>query len=77
MLRVLRQEKPHFADQLFAMLDRKQFGTVVLLVNPATDFGKTWYSQGHFGPGFAEAVVKNYQMVYTAQEEYIFKPRQP
>ncbi len=77
MFRVLRSKVPHFEDRLWAMLDRKQFGTVILLVNPGTDFGKNWYDREHFGPGFAEQVLKNYQLVYQAREEYIFKPRQP
>jgi hypothetical protein len=77
MFSVVRRNDPDFARELWIMLDRKQFGTVILLVNPQGEWGKTWYSQEHFGPGFAEEVLANYELVYSAQEEYIFKPRQP
>ncbi len=83
MFRAIMERDPSFADPLWRMLEKRKFSAVVLEKDPATRYGRWWYTSMHFGPGFIEALEGNYRPVlhipgdpvYHTQGETVFLPR--
>jgi len=44
------------------------------MADPQTGFGQWWYETAHFGPGFAEALSRNYRLVATFDDQRVYVP---
>lgn len=75
LFRVIREKDPSFADPLWQMLREKRFSAVVLINDPDTEEGQTWYSTAHFGKGFVERLERDYARVGTPGDQYLYLPR--
>ncbi len=75
LFRVIREKNPSFADPLWQMLHEKRFSAVVLIMDPDSEEGRTWYSTGHFGKGFVERLERDYERVGTREDQYLYQPR--
>lgn len=75
MFRVLRQRDPSFAEPMWVAIRNRSFSAIVLVVDPHSEFGKTWYTNTHFGEGFIPLVESNYQLVARTEEAFVYFPR--
>ena len=60
---------------MWQMLREKRFAAVVLLDDPASDYGRDLYSNYHFGEGFLEHLRENYAPADTPGGQYLYLPR--
>ena len=75
MLRLLRSRIPNFGEPLLVGLRQQAFGAVVLCMgDPKTKFGQWWYETGQFGPGFASALIQNYRLAATFDDQRVYLP---
>jgi hypothetical protein len=75
MFRVIRKKNPSFAEPMWQMLREKRFAAVVLINDPNSEEGRTWYSTVHFGEGFVERLERDYERVRTPRNLYPYMPR--
>lgn len=75
LFRVIREKDPSFADPLWRMLQEKRFSAVVLINDPDSEEGRTWYSTAHFGKGFVEHLKRDYERVGTPGDQFLYMPR--
>jgi len=74
MVQLLRKHIPNFEKPLLEGLRNRTFGAVVLMKNPATDFGRWWYETASFGPGFLSAVSENYRLALVIDDQRVYLP---
>lgn len=74
MVQLLRKRIPNFEEPLLEALRNRSFGAVVLMKNPATDFGRWWYETASFGPGFVSAVSENYRLALVIDDQRVYLP---
>lgn len=75
MLRMLRERIPNFGEPLLDGLRQRAFGAVVLSVaNPQTPRARMWYTWSDFGPGFLPALLENYRLGATVEDQLVYVP---
>jgi hypothetical protein len=76
-LRAIAERNPAMRDDLLAKLDSRFFRAVVLKVEIGTrGTYADWYREHHFGPGFTEALLANYQLVARHGDDFfVYRPK--
>jgi len=75
MLRMLRERIPDFGEPLLEALRQQDFAAVVLSVaNPQTAKARAWYKWSDFGPGFLPALLENYHIAATVEDQLVYLP---
>ena len=77
MFKLIGDREPRVREDLLRKLD-DQFFRAVVLKNDLFDSSvyKDWYRGVHFGPGFSERLLANYELVARHSGEfYVYRPR--
>ena len=77
-LRLVVRQRPEIARDLIERLDHRYFRAVVLerrIWPTVPPDSSGWYETMHFGPGFAEAVLRNYELVSEHRNVFIYRPK--
>lgn len=76
MFAIIGENDPAFAADLGARLDRKEFGAIVLVQDPAEKRYAEWYDIAYFGAGFRQSLLKNYRALPRAHgQDCVYVPK--
>lgn len=73
-LQALRRHDSSFGRNLWQKMSEKSFGAIVLIRDPESEDGKSWYEDAHFGKGFVEELAANYHRARRIGNHYIYLP---
>lgn len=76
-LKLVGDRDPRVREDLLRKLDEHFFRAVILKNDLFDDFVyKDWYRDVHFGPGFSERLLANYELVARHSDQfYVYRPR--
>lgn len=78
MFRVLNEKDASIGAPLYAAMDRREIGAVVLShADPRTLWGGKRLSRDLFGKGFLEALERNYELAHELEGQLVYLPRSP
>jgi len=79
MFRILARSQPALAKDFWEKMTHRGFSAIVLLRDPGSAEGKTWYTDTHFGGEFLQDLDKNYAYSFSVGQMYVYtpKPAQP
>ena len=75
LFRIARANRPAMADRLWADLDARRFGAVVLDRDPFSEKGRAWYGSLFFGEGFVEHLVASYREAGRVRQRVVYLPK--
>jgi hypothetical protein len=75
--KLIADRDPRVREDLLRKLDARFFRAVVLKNDLFDSFVyKDWYREVHFGPGFSERLLDNYELVAQHSDQfYVYRPR--
>jgi hypothetical protein len=75
LFRVMNARDPSFAEPLWRKMQGQAFSAVVLISDPQSPDGQSWYRSVHFGPRFVDELYHNYYLAARISNQVVFLPR--
>jgi hypothetical protein len=73
--RLMLEKRPSLGEPMWYVLHEHRFAAVVLTHDPNSDEGRNFYAGTHFGEGFMERLLQDYELAGTPGGQYLYLPR--